>query len=226
MARGATWIGAVHYTRGRERPVRKIVLHWMDTNLAGCDATFTGGARQASAHYGLEDGTRHQYVQEADTAWHAGNRTINHESIGIEHSAQPGRPASEATVADSIALVTDLCRDYNLTADDIHVHKEYFATACPGTLPVSRIRAAVRANLQGDDMPLTEDDARTILTGSAVMKNVFAKNPDTAPRVAASYLIEQTAIKVARLSGPAPVSVDLDALATKVADLLAKRLQS
>lgn len=152
---------AVHYTVGRDRPIRRIVLHWMATTLAGCDATFAGGQREASAHYGLEDDKRHQYVRESDTAWHAGDRTINHESIGIEHSAAPGRDATEATIANSIDLCTELCRRYGLTADAIDQHNDFYATQCPGTLPVSRIREAVRANLAGKPAPATapqEDD--------------------------------------------------------------------
>lgn len=155
----AKWVPAVHFTTGRESPVRRIVLHWMATNLAGCDATFTGGQREASAHYGIEGSTVHQYVREQDTAWHAGNRAINHESIGIEHSAQPGRDASEATIATSVALCTELCRRYNLTADAIGYHSQFYATQCPGTLPVARIRDAVRANLTKAETPaLTLED--------------------------------------------------------------------
>jgi hypothetical protein len=47
--------------------------------------------------------------------------------------------------------------------------------------------------LKDDDMPLTIEDAKTVLTGSAVLKNPFVANPDTAPRVAASYVLEETA---------------------------------
>lgn len=138
---------AVHYTEGRDDTVRRLVLHWMATTLAGCDATFANGDRRASAHYGLEDTKRHQYVDLDDTAWHAGVREINHESVGIEHSAAPGRNATEATILNSIDLCTELCRKFGLTADAIDQHNDFYATQCPGTLPVSRIREAVRANL-------------------------------------------------------------------------------
>lgn len=82
------------------------------------------------------------------------------------------------------------------------------------------------------DMPLTEDDARTILTGSAVLKNPFAANPDTAPRVAASYVLEQTAAKVAQLakaaapSAPTLSAADINAIATKTADLISARMKA
>lgn len=143
----AKWVPAVFFTHPRESRVDTIVLHWMATNLAGCDATFTAGVRQASAHYGIEDGTVHQYVREGDAAWHAGDRAVNHRSIGIEHSAQPGRDASDATVATSIALCVELCKRYGIGADAIHQHRDYYATQCPGTLPVAHIREQVRIAL-------------------------------------------------------------------------------
>jgi N-acetyl-anhydromuramyl-L-alanine amidase AmpD len=156
------FIRAVHYTKGRERPVTRIVLHWMATTLAGCDATFSGGGRQASAHYGLEGSKRHQYVLLGDTAWHAGDRTINHESIGIEHSAQPGRDASEETIQNSIDLCTELCRKYGLGADAIDKHNDFYATQCPGTLPVDRIREAVRLRLRGEEPGLAAEDVNKV----------------------------------------------------------------
>jgi hypothetical protein len=186
------WIPAVFFTKGRERPVRRIVLHWMATNLAGCDATFTAGKREASAHYGLEGGARHQYVKEADTAWHSGVRTINHESIGIEHSAQPGRDATEATIANSIALCTDLCRRYGLTADAIDKHSDFKATQCPGTLPVSRIREAVRANLtpRKDDDDMTPEQAKQL---DELHDRVFGIYPQRYGTVDAKGVWSQTA---------------------------------
>lgn len=190
----AKWVPAVYYTQGRDSKVRRIVLHWMATTLAGCDATFTGGGRQASAHYGIENTTVHQYVKESDTAWHAGVRSVNHESIGIEHSAQPGRDATEATVQTSIALCTELCRRHGLTADAIFVHNDFYATQCPGTLPVSRIREAVRKNLAGapavtkewDEMASKEEIQRAILWADVIpSKNILGDANPTVTTITA-----------------------------------------
>lgn len=54
----------------------------------------------------------------------------------------------------------------------------------------------------------TEEDARVLLTGSAIMKNVLAPNPDSAPRVAASFLLEggATLAKNAKASADAAKS--------------------
>jgi len=127
--------------------ITDIVLHWMAGNLAGCDATFKNAARQTSAHYGIEGTTVHQYVQDSDVAWHSGDWNENQRSIGIEHSAAPGRDASPATIATSVALIVSLCRKYGISPDHIYPHKKFFNTACPGTLPIADIIARVRAQL-------------------------------------------------------------------------------
>jgi lysozyme len=52
---------------------------------------------------------------------------------------------------------------------------------------------ATSPTTQEADMPLTKEDAVTLLTGSPVMKDVTAEDPNTAPRVAAGFLVELTA---------------------------------
>src|SRR5882672_11215034 len=69
--------------RSGNPPVSAIVIHVMDGFLTGTDALFnqTPAQRQgalknraSSAHYGIsQTGVIHQYVQDADTAFHAGN---------------------------------------------------------------------------------------------------------------------------------------------------------
>lgn len=143
-----TWIGSPNFTSGRENTtIDHIVIHWMDGTLASTDAVFQDTTRQTSAHYGIEDGTIHQYVQESDTAWHAGNWAMNLRSIGIEHSAQPGRDASAATLENSAQLIAQIAKEYNIPLDRQHVlkHSEVpYATQCCGTINVDALVA--RAN--------------------------------------------------------------------------------
>lgn len=50
-----------------------IVVHIMDGSLSGTDAWFASQASEVSAHYGIgKAGEVHQYVEEADTAFHCG----------------------------------------------------------------------------------------------------------------------------------------------------------
>ena len=144
------WIGCSpsNYMVGREGHAPEvIILHWMAGRLAACDATFQDGRRRASATYGIEDSTIHQYVKEEDTSFNCGVWEWNTKSISIEHSGGPDLPISEETIKSSIDLVTDICRRHGLTADCIHKHNEYSATQCPGDLNVERIKSEVRMRL-------------------------------------------------------------------------------
>lgn len=144
-----TWYGSPNFTPGRT-DIEFVVIHWMDGYLAGADATFQNTVRQTSAHYGVEDDTIHQYVDEANTAWHAGNFDANSRSIGIEHSAMPGRPASDATYASTIWLITGICQRHGLDpAVAILPHQHFTSTDCPGTMDLPRIIAGVQAALGG-----------------------------------------------------------------------------
>lgn len=135
-------VPAYFFTAGRDgNPVTGITVHWMDGTMASADATFTGGSRQASAHYGVEDGTVHQYVQERDTAWACGNWAANLDTVSIEHSAQPGRDATDATYQTSGQLIADICTRHGITPGPgtIRPHHDFTSTSCPGTLDVDRL---------------------------------------------------------------------------------------
>ena len=161
------WKGchANNYGKGRDgHLINKIILHWIVGTLESADATFNKSDRKASAHYGIGNNQIHQYVQESDTAWHAGNLTVNKESIGIEHQGGPDLPISEETVKTSIELVTDICKRYNISPDKDHIkrHSDIKATQCPGTLPLERIIEEVRKNLITID-PTQTDTGRALL---------------------------------------------------------------
>lgn len=133
--------------------VNKVVLHWMDGTLSSTDAHFANPASKVSAHYGIGQSEIHQYVQESDTAYHAGNLTVNRESIGIEHEGGTTITITEAVINQSIELVTDICKRYSIPADREHIkkHSEIKATQCPGTLPIDRIVEEVAKKLSPPD---------------------------------------------------------------------------
>ena len=147
------WLGANsnNFQVGRSgNKIDKVVLHWIVGKLSAADATFQNPERIASAHYGIGHTEVHQYVREEDTAYHAGNLTINRQSIGIEHEGGPDLPISEDTHKTSIELVTDICRRYSIPADRQHIikHSEVpRATQCPGTLDIDRIVREVQKRL-------------------------------------------------------------------------------
>lgn len=143
------WIGSPNFSNGREgKPIREFIIHWMAGNMASADSTFQNRSRNTSAHFGVEDNNVHQYVKVTDTAYHAGNWGVNQTSIGIEHSAQPGRDATEATYETSAQLIAKCIRE-NGAGNSLRPHKAIVATACPGTVDVNRIANRVNELLGG-----------------------------------------------------------------------------
>ena len=157
------WVGAnpKNFAIGRQNEkITKICLHWIVGKLSAADAVFNNPDRQVSAHFGIGHTTIHQYVREEDTAYHAGNLTVNRQSIGIEHEGGPDLPISEDTHKTSIELVTDICRRYNIPADRQHIlkHSEIKATQCPGTLDIDRIIREVQIRLD----KFTQDNVKIL----------------------------------------------------------------
>ena len=133
-------IPANNYDKSR-KPIDRIVIHWMAGTLAGANARFKDPASGVSAHYGIEGSTIFQWVEEGHTAYHCGNYTYNQRSIGIEHSADPNRPATEETYQSSGRLIADIAKRYNIPLDRAHIigHKEVTATQCPGTMDIDKL---------------------------------------------------------------------------------------
>lgn len=143
------WKDTENYTAGRDgTAIDRIVIHYIVGTLAAADATFANPSSGVSAHYGIGEGSLHQYVSENNTSWHAGDFPMNQRSIGIEHSADPDRAPSESTYDISVDLCTQICQDYGLDPQtQIIPHHRVVATACPGTVNVQRIRDEVAARL-------------------------------------------------------------------------------
>ena len=149
---------AAHYDRGRsgQRPTG-IVLH---TNVGSFDSTvhwFADPESEVSAHYlvGL-DGRIAQFVDEADTARHAGRvadpttplfsgEDPNLHTVGIEFEdgGDPlGVERTRLQYRSGAWLVRRLARTWEIPLDRDHVvgHRELFARKeCPGNLDVDRI---------------------------------------------------------------------------------------
>jgi len=151
------WKGAKAFTKGREgKTVKHIVIHWVGQgDLETANAWFNRSGANTSAHYGIENTRVYQWVKDEDTAWAVGNWVGNTESISIEHSATPDRPATEETYKTSAELIQSLCTKYNLpvNTNTIKPHKFYSATSCPGTMDINKIIKLI----QGEDMTKIEE---------------------------------------------------------------------
>ena len=148
------WIGAnaANFRAGRPAGFQPtaVVIHIMDGTLTGTDAWFNDAHAKVSAHYGVGAGGEvHQYVQESDTAFHAGvvvaptwrlirpNTNPNFYTIGVEHegvTAQP-YPWPALQLAASLQLVREIAGRWDIPLDLDHVvphHAIRASKTCPG----------------------------------------------------------------------------------------------
>jgi glycosyltransferase involved in cell wall biosynthesis len=155
--------------RGGEKPLA-VVVHTADGSFHGTLAWFADPASGVSAHYliGL-DGRLAQFVDEEDTARHAGNvlrptarlaerlgSDPNPLTIGIEFEdgGDPlGVERPDAQYARGATLIAELAARWGIPLDRDHVigHRELFADKeCPGNLDVERLLAQARQPRAGD----------------------------------------------------------------------------
>ncbi|GAA1069767.1 N-acetylmuramoyl-L-alanine amidase [Kitasatospora nipponensis] len=108
--------------------IRFIVIHDTEGSYDGSIAAFQDPEQQACAHYLVRSADGHvtQLVRTQDIAWHAGNKSVNMHSIGIEHEgyALPkDRPTwySEQLYQSSAELVRYLAARFGVPLDRQHV---------------------------------------------------------------------------------------------------------
>ena len=139
-----------HYTKGRGGyKVEFVVVHYNAGNLTinGCYSVWQ--AREASAHYQVEDdGDIGQLVWDGNTAWHAGDWVANCKSIGIEHANLKDGTITEAALDNGAHLVAAVCKYYGLGRPTwlnvVFPHKHFSATSCPGQIYGSQKDAYIK----------------------------------------------------------------------------------
>lgn len=142
-----------HFTSPRRSRIRTVTLHHMTilapgdgssstVALEGCYRTWQ--TRQASANYGVSGNQVWQYVSDNDAAW-ANASSSNHETLSIEHAnstAGPSWKVSNKTMETGARLVASLHRLYGLgrpSRKTVKMHRDYYATACPGPFMVDHL---------------------------------------------------------------------------------------
>jgi N-acetylmuramoyl-L-alanine amidase len=166
------WMGCAsrNFRAGRaNHTVEAVVLHVIDGSQSACDLTFlnNGLANPVSAHYSISrTGEIHHYVQEYDTAFHAGKLVNpswpglkrsngsyvnpNLYSIGIEHEGGPYDEWTDEMYAASAALLRGISRRYpalqTLSRENVALHREIRADkSCPGfRLDFDRLMSQVK----------------------------------------------------------------------------------
>jgi len=155
-----TFVGcaAVNFRLGRPAGFQPeaIVIHIGEGSLRSIDMQFNDPNARVSAHYCVsKSGDIRQYVDEKDTAFHAG--TIdqpnwsglkpgktpgtfinpNFYTIGIEHEGFADDPWPDAQLATSAALVGEIAQRWKIPLDEVHVirhHQIRFMKSCPGNV--------------------------------------------------------------------------------------------
>jgi len=148
-------IPSPNFTEGRQsyKP-EAIVIHIMEGTLQGTDSWFGSTISKVSAHYGIgKTGAVHQYVQEKDTAWHAGRVNApswqlikpsaagglyvnpNFYTIGIEHEGNDDTDWTNEMYNTSSALIKSIAQRWGIPLDRQHIighHEIYSLKTCPG----------------------------------------------------------------------------------------------
>ncbi|HWM36285.1 MAG TPA: N-acetylmuramoyl-L-alanine amidase, partial [Streptomyces sp.] len=96
---GVRWIAASEGNlRFADRPadftIDRVVIHVTQSDFPTAVKVFRDPLHQSATHYVVRarDGRTVQMVRELDVAYHAGNRSYNERSIGIEHEGFVDRP--------------------------------------------------------------------------------------------------------------------------------------
>lgn len=136
-------------SRGGYAPAA-IVIHISTSSLASCDAWFANPISNVSAHYCVgKRGEVHQYVEEKDSAWHAGrvyNPTAaivngfkgvnpNKWTVGIEHEGRATDKWPETQYNASAELIAEIAKRWQIPIDADHIiaHRAIYAKKdCPG----------------------------------------------------------------------------------------------
>jgi hypothetical protein len=163
-----TWIGCPdsNFHKGRPFGLRPeaVVVHIIDGSFAAGESVFRDPTTHKSAHYAISrSGESHQFVDEKDTAFHAGivvNPTWallkpgvnpNFYTIGIEHEGRPDDVWPEAQLSASATLIGQIGARWGIPLDDSHVirHRQIRASkTCPGNwLQISELLQRVPTTL-------------------------------------------------------------------------------
>ncbi|MEV7088070.1 N-acetylmuramoyl-L-alanine amidase [Streptomyces sp. NPDC093085] len=120
-ASSANWRRA---SRPDDFRVDRVIVHVVQGSYDVALRVFRDPGHGAASHYVVrKDGHVAQMIRELDVAYHAGNRSYNERSIGIEHEGYVDKPASftDAMYASSARLTADICRRYGIPVDRKHI---------------------------------------------------------------------------------------------------------
>ncbi|MFF1677220.1 N-acetylmuramoyl-L-alanine amidase [Streptomyces sp. NPDC058256] len=126
---GAQWVAASSANwRRADRPddygIDRVIIHVTQGSFDSAVKVFQDPGHGAAAHYIVrKDGHITQMIRELDVAYHAGNRSYNERSVGIEHEGFVDRPQdfTDAMYEASARLTARICVRYDIPVDREHI---------------------------------------------------------------------------------------------------------
>ena len=127
----------------RTADVKYIVCHYTGSGTSKSGSAranciyFSGGNRNASAHYFIDDGSIYEYADpEQYATWHCGDGKgkygiTNANSIGIEVCMNGNNPYTDAEIDRLTWLVQKLMKQFNVPAERVVRHYDASRKACP-----------------------------------------------------------------------------------------------
>lgn len=136
------YVPASNYTNGRgSQKIRYTVLHHNGATLSHGGVYNAFVHNGTSAHYNVDiDGKTCQYVDDWNTAYHAGDWLANQRSIGIEHCDNDTADwtIADATLEEGAHLVAAVHHAYGLGKPkwlvNVFPHSYFADTLCPGAI--------------------------------------------------------------------------------------------
>lgn len=209
------WIGCpeTNFHRGRPFGLRPeaIVVHIMDGSFAAGESVFRDPTTRKSAHYGISKiGEVHQYVDENDTAFHAGivvNPTWallkprvnpNFYTIGVEHEGRPDDIWPDAQLSASAALIGQIAARWKIALDDLHVvrhHQIRASKTCPGNwLQIAAVLK--RVSIAGEPSTVVPAKAPVVESGEKAAGVPTPSQPAVPVSSVANAMVVRTTRKV------------------------------
>ena len=127
----------------RSESIKYIVVHYTGSGSSksgcalACCKYFSGGNRNASAHYFIDDGSIYEYADpQTYYTWHCGDGKgaygiTNSNSIGIEVCMDGDNPYTSEEISKLTWLVQRLMKQYSIPANNIVRHYDASRKACP-----------------------------------------------------------------------------------------------
>lgn len=130
-------------TGGNGNVKKYITIHQTANTTKGANAQAhanlqsNGNSRQASWHWQVDDNQAIQSFDHNVKCWHAGNRTGNNESIGIELCVNSDAHYKKV-LENAAELIKKIMKDENISIGNVVQHNKWSGKNCPAQIRVSK----------------------------------------------------------------------------------------